>query len=88
MSSFKKVAGTLLGGFGFGQIIGKLFAAKNNQAPAPAPLPVAPSVVSAEEGARRDLERRRRVSFLNGGDTNKTAGMIGATVGTKTLVGQ
>jgi len=86
MGSVGKVAGTLLGGFGIGQAIGKLFQTK--KPPAPAPLPVAPSVVSAEEGAKKDLERRRRVSFLNGGDTNKTAGMIGATVGTKTLVGQ
>ena len=58
---------------------------------APAPLPTAPTEVSAAEKAKIDLQKRRRISVLSGGDTDKTRGqaLVSETnVGAKKLLGQ
>ena len=57
----------------------------------PAPLPTAPTQMDAATKAKEDLQKRRRISVLSGGDTDKTRGQAlvsEANVGAKTLLGQ
>lgn len=83
--------GAVLAAVGLGTAIGGLFS-KKDKAPAPVAAPVAPTVANAEEEAKAQSAKRRRISMLQGGNTNltqqtNTAGSAGAAVGTKTLLG-
>ena len=64
--------------------------AADQQPSSPAPLPTPPTEASAEEKAKIDLQKRRRISVLSGGDTDKTRSkaLVGEDQSTKkTLLG-
>lgn len=81
--------GAVLAAVGLGMAASSMFG-KKDKAPAPVAAPVAPTVANAEATAKADSAKRRRISMLQGGNTNltqQTAGGAGAAVGTKSLLG-
>ena len=64
--------------------------ARNAQQDAPAPLPTAPTEGDAQAKAAEDMQTRRRISMLSGGDTDVTKGkalVAPADSAKKTLLG-
>jgi hypothetical protein len=83
--------GAVLAAVGLGTALGGMFG-KKDKAPAPVAAPVAPTVANAEADAKAQAAKKRRISMLQGGNTNltqqtNTAGGAGAAVGTKSLLG-
>jgi len=69
--------------------IGSLFGFGKKEAPRPAPSPAAPSVSSAEDKAKAENLRRRKIQARTGGKTILSSQYGGATeTATKTLLGQ
>lgn len=77
------IAGIVSAGLG----IASLF--KKDKPPAPVAPPPAPTVANAEADARAQQVKRRKISMLNGGNTNLTQSTNStvAGVGTKSLLG-
>lgn len=64
--------------------IAPMFSKQKQQQQAPpalAPLPAAPTSADASAKAQAEVDKKRRISLLSGGDTNLTKGA--ATVGTE-----
>lgn len=60
-------------------------------APALAPLPAAPTSADASAKAQAEVDKKRRISLLSGGDTNLTNGTAAVSstdVGKNKLLGQ
>jgi len=78
-------------GMGVYSGIKAMTAKKDDKAPgSPAPLPAAPTGADAQMKADADLKKRRRISVLSGGVTDKTRGqaLVGEdSVGKKSLLG-
>jgi ABC-type Mn2+/Zn2+ transport system ATPase subunit len=77
-------------GLGLYQSVKGMKDARRQQAPAVQQSPVAPKAEDASKSAAMEVRRRRRISMLSGGQTNKTQGMaqLGAgSVAQKTLLG-
>ncbi len=59
--------------------------------PALAPLPAAPTTAEASAKAQAEVDKRRRISLLSGGETNLTKGgaeLTSTDVAKKNLLGQ
>lgn len=65
---------------------------QSQSAPPPVqPLPAAPTTADASAKAQAEVDKRRRISLLSGGDTNLTKGAAavgGADVSKNKLLGQ
>lgn len=65
---------------------------KRKDTPAAAPAaPAAPTMQNAQTDAKAEVEKRRRISLLSGGNTDVTRGQAAlqsGQVGTKSLLGQ
>lgn len=71
--------------------IAGLVGSKKNKAPEQQPLPAAPTAQNAQADAAEQLQKKRRTSLLQGGNTDLTqgTGVVGASdVGKKSLLGQ
>ena len=69
----------------------KSLTAKPAKPPEPKPLPAMPTQQDTQDKAAAEVQKRRRISLLSGGNTNATGGnaiLQPGAVGMKTLTGQ